>query len=381
VIPLDLADDLLIEALRRGGEVRFRNRSDSMLPHIRPDDLLVAQGIPPGVGDIAVARHRGVWLAHRVVELDGARVRVRADNGGHIDQLDATEVLGTVTEVRRDATSRRAAWRKSLHGAANAARPGPVFWATYRAVDVTARLARGAVVGAGLGLLRRTDLHAIDAATTRRHDAIGRDAYNRSGLFAWERAALERHFPAGGRILLLAAGGGREVLALRQLGYAVQAYECLPELVAGANRLLTAEGLAPDVRHLPRDETPPRDPSAPPFDGAIVGWGAYTLVRGRRARVALLRGLGAHLAPGGPILLSFFFRTDASRYLRAVHRIAAALRRGLGAEPPDLGDDLQPHFVHLFTAEQVAEEVGEAGLGLGELNGYPYGHAVAIRPA
>ena len=44
------------------------------------------------------------------------------------------------------------------------------------------------------------------------------DAWNTQGLFDWERELVDAHFPKAARIAVLAAGGGREVLALRDLG-------------------------------------------------------------------------------------------------------------------------------------------------------------------
>src|SRR5690606_35718228 len=88
------------------------------------------------------------------------------------------------------------------------------------------------------------------------------------------------------------------------------------------------------------------------------------LIPGRQARLALLRGLRPRLAPGAPVLLSFFTRTGDSGRLRSVARIAAALRRLRGAEPVALGDDLAPNFVHRFSVEEIREELREAGFEL-----------------
>src|ERR1700729_3001993 len=80
-------------------------------------------------------------------------------------------------------------------------------------------LVQSVAAGFWLGVLRQRDLDQVDTAYYERQ-AMYRDAsYNRSGLLWWEREALEAHFSASGRLLVTAAGGGREILALRLMGY------------------------------------------------------------------------------------------------------------------------------------------------------------------
>ena len=86
------------------------------------------------------------------------------------------------------------------------------------------------------------------------------------------------------------------------------------------------------------------------------------LIPGREARLALLLGLRARLARGAPILISFFTRTGDSARLRAVARIAGAIRRLRGAAPVEIGDDLAPNYVHRFALDEVRAELAAAGL-------------------
>ena len=54
--------------------------------------------------------------------------------------------------------------------------------------------------------------------------------------------------------MVVGGGGGREVLALRRLGYEVDGFECDPGLVACANELLAAGrslDLKPQTTYLP----------------------------------------------------------------------------------------------------------------------------------
>ena len=236
------------------------------------------------------------------------------------------------------------------------------YVAAVRARARAAAVADAVWTGLWLGVLRREDLHAVDGAFYDGQALYRDDAHNRRGLLRWERRALDAHFPPSGRLLVLAAGGGRELLPLAAAGYAVEGFECNPTLVRVAERLLAEDGAsAARVRPIARDAAPAGEG---PFDGVIVGWGSYMLIAGRARRVAFLRALRREVPDGAPVLLSFFTRSERGRRARIVHAVARAVRRLRGDAPPDLGDDLTPNFVHRFTEEEVRAELAEGGFAL-----------------
>jgi hypothetical protein len=252
------------------------------------------------------------------------------------------------------------------------------FWSR----DVVGRYFRVVMAiftGSWLGILSRSQLEYVDersyAGESKWHNGISylSTAHNRQGMFDWESRALERYFPADGRLALLGAGAGREVLALRQRGYEVDAWECQPEFVSFANELLRSDGFEPAVSVVPRDVVPA---STPRFDGVIVGWGTYTLVPGRHRRVALLKSLRAKVEPGAPILLSFYVQGPGEATFRITTFVGNVWRRLLRREPVELGDYLDPNFVHMFTEAQVAVELTEGGFELQSFAAKPYGHAI-----
>ena len=235
--------------------------------------------------------------------------------------------------------------------------------------------------GAALGVMSRSTLNAIDdlyyiGGEARRNGPIDYfdDRYNRVGLWWWEKGVIDRYFGAGGRVAVLAAGGGREVLALRKLGFDADGWECQAQLVTGANRLLAEEGFPAAVAEAPRDTIPPGDTV---YTGAILGWGVYTLIQGRRRRVVLLRALRGRLHDDAPLLLSFFTRSEAARRFRVVTRIANVGRKALGRERVEVGDYLEPNYVHYFTERELRSELAEAGFSLELYQRHPYGHAIA----
>lgn len=228
--------------------------------------------------------------------------------------------------------------------------------------------------GFWLGLLDKEHLDLVGAQYYDEQTTYQADAYNRQGLWPWEDAMINRFFPASGRLLVAAAGGGREIFALHHRGYQVDAFECHGELVDYANRFLKGQGIACIVEHAPCDAVPSGDVR---YDAVIIGWSAYMLIQGRRRRVAFLRSIRAQVASGSPLLLSFFARRRDGLQFLTVRLAANLLRVPCCRERVELGDTLAPNYVHYFTEPELSAELKEAGFCLIFYGTERYGHAVA----
>ena len=244
------------------------------------------------------------------------------------------------------------------------------------------RLQAWLFAGLWLGVLTPADLDNVDD-TFYVGDRLDRQSpidytggeYNRQGLFTWEGRAIDEHFSGLGSLALMAAGGGREVLALARKGFRVDAWECQPRFVTAANALLVAEGFEPTVVYARRNEVPP---AVRRCDGAVVGWGAYSLIPTRDRRIAVLRELRARLEPGAPILVSFLTRHPSDPQFRVVAALANTVRFVLRRDRVEVGDVLQPNFLHLFVEDELDEELAAGGFQMLSFAQEPYGHAVAV---
>jgi len=228
-------------------------------------------------------------------------------------------------------------------------------------------------IGSWLGLLTRTQLHAIGERRYSRDQRYRSDEYNKTGLWAWEKDVLDRDFVGCRHVLLAAAGGGREVIALRRRGIEVEGFESDPDLVRFANQLLEREGMTPDIHLVPWDCTPDGEGNR---DGVIVGWGAYMHIRGKERRVLFLRGLRSRLTAGSPILLSFNTRRDGSPYFRGIAAIGNVVAFLLRRDSIEIGDSLVPNYAHYFTEAQLEAEMAAGGFEMISFEHREFGHAV-----
>ena len=203
--------------------------------------------------------------------------------------------------------------------------------------------------------------------------------HNLSGLYIWEEEIIAKHCPATGRVLVPAAGGGREVLALDAMGYDVVGYDPSRDLVELGNELIRTTGsgaqlLLSDGNRLPEDL-----PS--PFDWVLFGWGGISHVRGSAHRVAVFRAIAHILEPGGILIVSFLHRPEDSRRFTLIHRVASAVRRLMRShEPIELGDTIDGSFDHHSTFDEIASEVAEAGLTEVERVFSPFSLIVCRKP-
>ena len=137
----------------------------------------------------------------------------------------------------------------------------------------------------------------------------------RSGLFPWEEQIITADLPlTPARVLIGAAGGGREALVLAQKGYEVAAFEPCEKL-ATATASHFAKRLNVRIYRTRYEDLPclfPTRPDQPAttlevnahFEAAILGLASYSHLRTEAQRIRTLSLFARYVH--GPILVSFF---------------------------------------------------------------------------
>lgn len=214
----------------------------------------------------------------------------------------------------------------------------------------------------------------------------------RSGLFAWEKRALDGDvFPRSGRALVGAAGAGREVMALIERGFEVVAFDpCVPFVeaarsVAPTDRATIVHASYADlVDAVTTQRGPLAEACAAPFDVVVLGWGSLSHVMPASARSDLLRAIRA-VAPRAPVLASFALEPEVAHPRPGSKgRVRDTLRRAFGAlrapGASEVGDHFFPNtgFFSYLGSDEVVRLAWEAGYEVRSFDEVPYAHAVLV---
>lgn len=262
----------------------------------------------------------------------------------------------------------------------------------FRLVDRSRHVLRGAAEAFFDGALSSEEKEALGVRLYAARPTQG----HATGLAPWEAAWFEKRLPPPpARLLVTGAGDGREVVALADQGYLVDACEPQPDASAvcharhPAGEVICAsyadlcqavlDGGGGDCARL----------AGRRYDAVVLGWGSFTHVLTERGRARLLEAC-SRLCPNGPILMSYWKRQSGRRAARLGAR-AAWLRslgrhvgrwRGVSGEADETGDlEYLPHcgYGHRFTwGEIVALAAAVGRVAVDDDTELRYPHATLI---
>lgn len=247
-----------------------------------------------------------------------------------------------------------------------------------RWVDRIARVVQTVHEGFWLGSLNADELNAVTARHFDQSQFYASGEHNQSGLFEWEKNSLNQYFPPRCRVLVAGAGGGREVVALRQAGFDAEGFECSLPLVQASQKVFEKIGESNHVVHCAADRVPDGTPT---YDALLIGWTAYTHIPTKERRSLFLKALRQRVYPGAPLVISFFARTSPPKDEALVYwtaRLCQSVLRGKGRL--EEGDRISfARYVHWFTKDELTEELQAVGFRVAQYVQKPdFGYAIGI---
>lgn len=228
--------------------------------------------------------------------------------------------------------------------------------------------------GFWLGVMGKKSIAYSDELYYNYTPSYSDEKYNESGFFGWEKPIIEKYFSDAKNILLIAAGGGREVIALNKMGIEVDAYECNPKLVEFGNSLLKKHDINSSIKSLARNSVPD---DIRQYDGIIIGWGAYSLIRGRESRIGFLNSLRPFFKSDTFLMASFIYSTRRSRKDKIIKQVSDFLTFLHKKDRTEIGDRLVPNFLHYFSEEEIKSEFAQADLKVIDYSCTDYGCLIA----
>lgn len=183
------------------------------------------------------------------------------------------------------------------------------------------------------------------------------------GLDSWELHVAREHLAGAQSILVVAAGGVRELVGLQELGFDAMGVEYGRQLCEASTKELSRRGSSATIQWSDRFEIPRGDE---PFDVAFVARRFLSHVHDRRRRIELLTNIRRALRPDAALVMSFYTRERDTLAFRVQAVLANILRklRGRREFPVEIGDHVDPEsplFHHHYVWEELCDELTEAG--------------------
>lgn len=217
-------------------------------------------------------------------------------------------------------------------------------------------------------------------------------SYNREkGLLSWEKDLLQApHCPRSGRVALMAAGGGREMLELHRLGYSITAFEPSPVLRRAAQGLARElSGAAvhdasyADLVAFARRGSSSLEGVDLSADLVWLGWGSFTHLTDPNEHLSVLQAV-RQIWPSAPVVLSFFlrgpdFENPKARNVRVREALRAAFRKlGGDASPPGLFFSPHEGFSYSFDRAEIEQLFARSGYRAQVFQEEPFPHALLL---
>jgi SAM-dependent methyltransferase len=229
-----------------------------------------------------------------------------------------------------------------------------------------------------LGVLDNRDLNAVTAVGYN-HSGFETKEHNSMGLWEWEEAIVDQIFDNCRTLLVAAAGGGRETIALAKKGFHVTAFDSSDALTSACRTNISRAKVGAVILDAEPDKVPE---GLKIYDGLIVGRGAYHHIPGQQTRIRFLQMCRNHLAPGAPIFLDDFHVLKAHSYGSSIVANIARFVRWLRRSPDsiDFGDHLNSvNYYHRFRRDEIEFELNESGFRLGLYAETPWPHGEGVK--
>lgn len=195
---------------------------------------------------------------------------------------------------------------------------------------------------------------------------ISVDKESELGLEPWELQIAQQHLQEKRSLLVIAAGGNRELLGFKEMGYSTDGIEYGWKLCKASKQALTVAQQEISMELADRLSVPD---AIEPYDAVFIARKYLSHVHGRTKRIEFLKNIREALKHDAVLACGFYTREHDGLVFRAQAFVANILRkiRGCKQQQVETGDHLDPDtplYHHHFTLEEIRAEFQEAGFEL-----------------
>ncbi|MCA9146686.1 MAG: class I SAM-dependent methyltransferase [Planctomycetales bacterium] len=233
--------------------------------------------------------------------------------------------------------------------------------------------------GVFMGLVDDQAFQAFDTYPFDESQPMNVAAEAERGLEAWERRIVREHFDSVQSVLVVAAGGGRELIELDKLGFQTTGFEYGRKLYEATRRELILQSCGASIVKCERFDVPRAEHM---YDAAYIARKFLSHVHDRQVRIELLANIRRTLRPDAKLAIGYYTRERDTLAFRMQAGLANTLRklRGRREFPVEVGDHLDtesPLYHHHYVWEELRDELREAGFTPDEHGTTWFGWAVA----
>jgi hypothetical protein len=159
------------------------------------------------------------------------------------------------------------------------------------------------------------------------------------------------------------------------MGFKVDSYECNNTLIEYGNLFLQKNNCEDKIRYLPKSSVPAVYKK---YDGIIIGWGAYSHIRGNKKRLSFLTELRQFLHKDSPLMISFLTKEEKGRQEAIIKNVSDFFKVFSKKDKTESGDRLFSSFVHFFNEEEIKKELVQSQYRVIDYYDIYYGCIVAM---
>ena len=233
-----------------------------------------------------------------------------------------------------------------------------VYEKVYKSLYTIIKFCKAAYSGFIIGSLKNSTIQQMKTKEYKKHRLNNTSAQIFLGLSPWEIDSIKNCFTTKNNILVL--GSSPDVIShtgtinIEPFHFEYPTSECITEKVFSS-------GVKNDK-----------------FDGAIIGWDTLSMLPDSASRKSLLKSIALKIEPKSPVLISFMYRNENSRFFNLIKYVSKIINLLKGEKNIEAGHYISKNqFLRFFTFAEIGSELFNSDFNIDFYYIRKFSHVVA----